>query len=44
MKGMLEGSGSWLLGNTTFKEWLDFEKSGLFWLHGKRKLEHPLRG
>jgi hypothetical protein len=35
--GMLEGSGSWLLNNTTFKEWLDFKKSGLFWLHGKRK-------
>lgn len=39
--GLLEDSGAWLFNNSIFGTWLDFNSSGLFWLHGKRKCAPP---
>ena len=37
-KGLLEGTGSWLLGKPQFLEWRNSSVSSVLWLHGIRRL------
>ena len=49
-KGLLKGTGSWLLGKPQFVEWRNSSVSSVLWLHGIRRssvtclVEHSLNG
>lgn len=49
-KGLLEGTGSWLLGKPQFVEWRNSSVSSVLWLHGIRRssitclVKHSLKG
>lgn len=49
-KGLLEGTGSWLLGKPQFVEWRNSSVSSVLWLHGNRRssitclVKHSLKG